>query len=646
MAGIEPLIEELERSYADLQARLSDPAVYNDHREAADVGRRLKELETPHKLAVAWQGARADLADAKDDPELASMAADLESDVARLEEELKAALVERDPADSKDVIVEVRQGVGGDEAAIWAGDVYRMLTRYAERRGFKTEILSANESESGGFKEIVFAVKGDGAFSVYKYEGGTHRVQRVPETESQGRIHTSTATVAVMPEAEEVEVEIAESDLKIDVYRSTGPGGQSVNTTDSAVRITHVPTGVVVAMQDEKSQLQNRQKAMRVLRARLYELEREKEQARLSEARKLQIGSGERAEKIRTYNYPENRLTDHRIKLTAHRLDQILDGDLEEFTEAIQAEDRRLSLEARRAGPAEPDDSDPGVEARQPPRPNTVGHVLRLSTEHLAATGSETPRLDAELLLAKATGLERIELYMAFDRPLNAAELAVARELVGRRARREPLQYVLGEWGFRRLTLTVDRRALIPRPETEILVERALALIAGHEAPRVLDVGTGSGAIALAIADEHAGALVTGIDSSADALALAAENASRTGLAVQLASTRPLRGSSGRTVGSRRLQPAVRRRGRSGDAAAGGARLGAARSAERRGRGRGRRARIGERAGARRRTRAGGGGGAGCADGGAPRRARLRRRCGSPPISPASIGSSRADVLE
>jgi peptide chain release factor 1 len=346
MAGIEPLVDELERSYAELQARLSDPAVYNDHREAADVGRRLKELETPHKLAVAWQGARDDLADAKDDPELASMAADLESEIARLEEELKAALVERDPADSKDVIVEVRQGVGGDEAAIWAGDVYRMLTRYAERRGFKTEILSANESESGGFKEIVFAVKGDGAFSVYKYEGGTHRVQRVPETESQGRIHTSTATVAVMPEAEEVEVEIAESDLKIDVYRSTGPGGQSVNTTDSAVRITHVPTGVVVAMQDEKSQLQNRQKAMRVLRARLYELEREKEQARLSEARKLQIGSGERAEKIRTYNYPENRLTDHRIKLTAHRLDQILDGDLEEFTEAIQSEDRRLSLEA------------------------------------------------------------------------------------------------------------------------------------------------------------------------------------------------------------------------------------------------------------------------------------------------------------
>jgi peptide chain release factor 1 len=221
-----------------------------------------------------------------------------------------------------------------------------MLTRYAERRGFRTELLSASESESGGFKEVVFAVKGDGAFSVYKYEGGTHRVQRVPETESQGRIHTSTATVAVMPEVEDVEVEIAESDLKIDVYRSTGPGGQSVNTTDSAVRITHLPTGLVVSMQDEKSQLQNRQKAMRVLRARLYELEREKQQAELAATRKSQIGTGERAEKIRTYNYPENRITDHRIKLTAHRLDQVLDGDLQEFTDAIQAEDRRLSLEA------------------------------------------------------------------------------------------------------------------------------------------------------------------------------------------------------------------------------------------------------------------------------------------------------------
>jgi peptide chain release factor 1 len=349
MAGIETLVDQLERSHSELQERMADPAVYNDRREAADVGRRLKELEQPIRLAQEWRQAHADLADAKDDAELASMTADLEVEAARLEEELKLSLVERDPADAKDVIVEVRQGVGGDEASIWAGDVYRMLTRYAERRGLKTELLSANESETGGFKEVVFAVKGDGAYSVFKYEGGTHRVQRVPETESQGRTHTSTATVAVMPEAEDVEVELNDNDLKIDVYRSTGPGGQSVNTTDSAVRITHMPTGLVVAMQDEKSQLQNKQKALRVLRARLFELERAKQQAELSAARKLQIGSGERAEKIRTYNYAENRVTDHRIKVTVHRLDAVLNGDLEELTGALQSEDRRLSLEAASA---------------------------------------------------------------------------------------------------------------------------------------------------------------------------------------------------------------------------------------------------------------------------------------------------------
>jgi peptide chain release factor 1 len=346
MAGIEHLIDDLERSYRELQERMSDPAVYNDHREAADVGRRLKELETPHRLAQEWLAAQEDLSAARADADLRELVDESEQRVAQLEEELKLALVERDPADSKDVIVEIRQGVGGDEAGLWAGDLYRMLHRYAERLGYKVELLTANESESGGFKEVVFAVKGDGAYSVFRYEGGTHRVQRVPETESQGRTHTSTATVAVMPEVEEVEIEIEDKDLKIDVYRSTGPGGQSVNTTDSAVRITHVPTGLVVSMQDEKSQLQNKTKAMRVLRARLYDLEHDKQLAEVAAQRKAQVGTGERAEKIRTYNYPENRVTDHRIKLTAHRLDQILQGDLGEFTDALQAEVRRRALES------------------------------------------------------------------------------------------------------------------------------------------------------------------------------------------------------------------------------------------------------------------------------------------------------------
>jgi peptide chain release factor 1 len=344
MSTIERLVDELERSHAEVEERMSDPAVYNDRREAAETGRRLKELEGPKRLADAWRQARADLDASRGDPELASLTSELESEVERLEEELKLALVERDPADDKDVLVEIRQGVGGDEAALWAADLYRMLTRYAERRGFKTETLATSENEAGGFKEVVFAVKGQGAYSVFKYEGGTHRVQRVPETESQGRIHTSTATVAVMPEAEDVEIAIEDKDLKIDVMRSTGPGGQSVNTTDSAVRITHLPTGIVVAMQDEKSQLQNRQKAMRVLRARLYEAERARQQAELDAARRSQIGGGERAEKIRTYNYPESRITDHRTDLKVYRLDQVLQGELDEFTESLQAEARRQAL--------------------------------------------------------------------------------------------------------------------------------------------------------------------------------------------------------------------------------------------------------------------------------------------------------------
>jgi peptide chain release factor 1 len=239
------------------------------------------------------------------------------------------------------VIVEIQGGAGGDEAGLWAGDLYRMLTRYAERRGWQTESLDVGDGK------YTFAVKGDGAYSVFKYEGGTHRVQRVPQTESQGRIHTSTATVAVLPEAEDVDVQVDPNDLQIDVYRSSGPGGQSVNTTDSAVRVTHKPSGIVVSMQDEKSQLQNREKALRVLRARLYERALAEQQAELAADRRSQVGTGDRAEKIRTYNYGERRVTDHRIKFTVHNLDQVLEGELDELTDALQSDEKRLRLQAQ-----------------------------------------------------------------------------------------------------------------------------------------------------------------------------------------------------------------------------------------------------------------------------------------------------------
>jgi peptide chain release factor 1 len=356
---IQELVNQIEGRFAELERQMSDPEVIADRERYAELGREYRELEPAHELAREYaqlqddlEGARELLAEDGDDPELRKLVADAPARLEELGDEIRLAMVERDPNDAKNVLVEIRAGTGGDEAALFAGDLFKMLTRYAEQRGFATEVIAQSPAEVGGFKEVTFAIKGEGAYSVFKFEGGTHRVQRVPKTESQGRIHTSTATVAVLPEAEEVEVEIEPNDLQVDVYRSSGPGGQSVNTTDSAVRLTHGPTGIVVSMQDEKSQLQNREKAMRVLRARLYEKKVAEQQAEIASERRSQVGSGERSEKIRTYNYPQSRVTDHRVNLTAHNLDEVLGGGLREFTDALAAEERRELLAAQTADAA------------------------------------------------------------------------------------------------------------------------------------------------------------------------------------------------------------------------------------------------------------------------------------------------------
>lgn len=348
-------LAELEREYEDVAVRLSDPEVLADPNRVRDISRRFKELEP---IVVAYRGyltAQSDLATARemladttgDDREMVRAEIDAaEAAMARLEDELKVLLLPKDPNEGKNVIVEIRGAEGGEEANLFAKDLCEMYLRYAERMRWKHEILSADASEKGGYNEVTFMLRGDGVWTRMKFEGGVHRVQRVPATESQGRIHTSSATVTVLPEAEEVDVHIEDKDITVDVYRSSGPGGQSVNTTDSAVRVTHVPTGIVVSMQDEKSQRQNREKAMQVLRARLLKAQQDKQNAELSDQRRSQVGGGGRSEKIRTYNFKENRITEHRIPgLTLYKLDKVLAaGELDEISDALVQDERGRQL--------------------------------------------------------------------------------------------------------------------------------------------------------------------------------------------------------------------------------------------------------------------------------------------------------------
>ncbi len=352
---IERLAQEIEDKYQALTQDLANPDVLGDQSRYTEVAKAHADLQEAHELAVAYQQARASVSEAEAMLDEGGLEPDMkeflveERETARarleaLEQKIRVTVLEKDPRDDKNAIVEVRAGAGGDEASLFGTEIQRMIMRYAERLRFKTEILSTTEATLGGIKEVIFEVKGKGAFGALKYESGVHRVQRVPVTESTGRIHTSTVTVAVLPEAEDVEVTIAPNEVRVDVYRSTGPGGQSVNTTDSAVRLTHIPTGMVVSCQDEKSQLQNKERAFRILRARLYDMMQAEQNAKLAAERRSQVGTGDRAQKIRTYNFPQGRITDHRVGLTSHRLEAVLQGELDEFTEALQAQYRAEQL--------------------------------------------------------------------------------------------------------------------------------------------------------------------------------------------------------------------------------------------------------------------------------------------------------------
>ena len=438
---------------------------------------------------------------------------------------------------------------------MFAAELFRMYSRYAEEHGWRVETLSSNATGLGGFKEVIALIEGRGAYSRLKFEGGVHRVQRVPETEASGRIHTSTVTVAVLPEADDVDVHIDETkDLRIDVYRSSGPGGQSVNTTDSAVRVTHLPSGLVVACQDEKSQHKNRAKAIKILRARLLERAQAEQQAEEAENRRSMVGTGERSERIRTYNFPQGRVTDHRINMTLYSLDRVIEGEIEPLIDALDHASPVDGAEGRELMDAAAESSAPSP---------AVAALLAEATAALGASGVPNSRLDAEVLLATACAVDRTQLYVRANQPVGAVTREAFRALVERRLQREPLQYIIGRQEFWSIDFMVTPAVLIPRPETELLVELAVALFpplkkgdrGGFSLPStdgpqsksplaplfqrggsekehrltICDLGTGSGCIAVALAHELPHADICAVEQSAAAVAVARDNARRQG---------------------------------------------------------------------------------------------------------------------
>jgi peptide chain release factor 1 len=459
-----PDLLPFQRRLDELGAQMAEPSFYGNPRRAADVTRehqKLTQLVADHQhhgrlereLAEADTMAKDPSADAAMRELAAAELPELRRRRAALREAVLLAMIPPEPTDSRNTVMEIRAGTGGDEASLFAAELFRLYSKYSDARGWKIAPMSSSASERGGFKEVVFLITGTDVYRQLKFESGVHRVQRVPVTEANGRIHTSTVTVAVLPEAEEVDVKIDPQDLEITVQRASGPGGQGVNTTDSAVRIIHKPTGLIVFCADGRSQQKNKASAMAVLRSRLLQAREDEERAKYAATRRSQIGSGDRSERIRTYNFPQNRLTDHRIGLTLYNLPQVMEGDIEAIVSALQKADYEEKLAALTGQTFMPAravaDEDEML---------TVLEIIKKTTDFFTAKGIESARLNAELLIGHALGLKRMQLYLQFERPLAEAELEKIRPLVRRRGLREPLQYITGETEFHGLKLKVDRR--------------------------------------------------------------------------------------------------------------------------------------------------------------------------------------------